>query len=127
MASKEAQPEPRPVKHPAFVPAEVPEHANVRAYTRRLITETLRQAWELTPWNQAVVIIVHKYEATEMMDAVALIAGPQLSLRVWVKSGHKLAGGKRVWIDPRKGKTFKGIPPWGAAPETPPDDSPTTP
>lgn len=111
-----------PVKHPAFLPTEMPDSvqaawAEENRYFIRLVTEALRQAWELTPWNVAVRLLVLRADFQAISNAVAIVAGPTLGKRVYLVPVPSNPDGKRVMIDP-KGATqyLKGTPPWGEEP-----------
>jgi hypothetical protein len=115
MASKH---EPPPVTHPRFV-APVTAIDGGGTQVEKIVRESLRQAFELTPWHKAVVLQIRREDFQEVAAAVALVAGPTLAKRVYVNTVHRTdkRQEKRVMIDPHSGTEYlKGTPPWGEPP-----------
>lgn len=112
MTSKHVPP---PVKHPRFIPV-----GNRQDQAANLVREALRQAFELTPWEKAVVLNVHRDDFQDFAAAVADIAGPLQSKRVYLNTVHRKdpRQEKRIMIDPHSGTEYlKGPTPWGDPPE----------
>jgi hypothetical protein len=110
-------PKSEPVKHPPFVASDTID--GTHTMIERLVREALRQAFELTPWEKAVVLQIRREDFSEVAEAVAVIAGPVLGKRVFITTVHRedKRQAKRIMIDPRSGTEYlKGTPPWGEAP-----------
>lgn len=111
MASKHL---PEPVKHPRFIPV-----GDNQDGASRLVREALRQAFERTPWNKAVVLQVYREDFQEIAQAVSDVAGPVLTKRVYIVTVHRSnpQQKRRVMIDPKTGVEYLvGTPPWGEPP-----------